>query len=101
MAILGKYVNIDYGDLELTPELEEALWTLDAECRDGCGGTWEIFEEEGGTWRAIFLDMATDELVWDADEGSWDVDYGDDDEDEEDEDEDEDEDEEYMMAFVG
>ena len=98
MAVFdGSNVRIDYGDLELTEELFDALFTLNADCAGGCGGTWEIFEE-GDTWRAIFLEMATDELVWDADEGSWDVDYGDDDEDEEDE---EDEDEEYMLAFVG
>ena len=92
----GRFVNIDYSSLQLDEELLEAMQALDADCAHGCGGTWEIFEEEGGTWRAVFLDMATDELVWDADEGSWDVDYGDDDEDEEDE-----EDEEYMLAFVG
>ena len=98
MAVFdGSNVRIDYGDLELTEALFDALFTLNADCYNGCGGTWEIFEE-GDTWRAIFLEMATDELVWDADEGSWDVDYGDDDEDEEDE---EDEDEEYMLAFVG
>lgn len=90
MAILGKYVNIDYGKLELTPELSTALWNLDASCRDGCGGTWEIFEEKGGTWRAVFVDIATDELVWDADDGSWNYDYGDDDYDDEDEEDDED-----------
>jgi hypothetical protein len=92
MAVFrGQNVRIDYSDLELTEELEEALGALDDECRDGCGGTWEIFEEDG-TWRAVFLDMATDELVWDADEGSWTDDYGDEDEDEDDE--------EYMAAFV-
>ena len=96
MAVFdGSNVRIDYGDLELTEELFEALFTLNADCASGCGGTWEIFEE-GDTWRAVFLDMATDELVWDADEGTWTDDYGDEDEDEEDDD-----DEEYMLAFVG
>ena len=93
MAIYrGQNVRIDYGDLELTDDLEEALETLASECSGGCGGTWEIFKEDGGTWRAVFLDMATDELVWDADEGSWTDDYSDEDEDEDDE--------EYMAAFV-
>ena len=87
MAVFdGSNVRIDYGDLELTEALFDALFTLNADCYNGCGGTWEIFEE-GDTWRAVFLDMATDELVWDADEGAWTDDY--DDEDEEDDDEDE------------
>ena len=99
MAVFdGSNVRIDYGDLELTEALFDALFTLNADCYNGCGGTWEIFEE-GDTWRAIFLEMATDELVWDADEGAWTDDY--DDEDEEDDDEEDDEDEEYMLAFVG
>lgn len=98
MAVFdGSNVRIDYGDLELTEELFEALFTLNADCAVGCGGTWEIFEE-GDTWRAVFLDMATDELVWDADEGAWTDDYDDEDEDEDGEDDD---DEEYMLAFVG
>jgi len=71
MAVFdGSNVRIDYGDLELTEELFEALFTLNADCGGGCGGTWELFEDDGA-WRAVFLDMATDELVWDADEGVW------------------------------
>ena len=94
----GQNVRIDYGDLEFNNELFEAIVNLDEDCKGGCGGTWEIWEEEeDGTWRAIFLDMATDELVWDADEGAWTEGY---DEEEEDDDEDDD-DEEYMLAFVG
>ncbi len=83
MAVFdGSNVRIDYGDLELTEALFDALFTLNAECYNGCGGTWEIFEE-GDTWRAVLLDMATDELVWDADEGAWTEDYDDEDEEEE------------------
>lgn len=104
MAVFdGSNVRIDYGDLELTEALFDALFTLNADCYNGCGGTWEIFEE-GDTWRAVFLDMATDELVWDADEGAWTDDYDDEDEEDDDEEDDEDEDdedEEYMLAFVG
>ena len=86
MAIYhGQNVRIDYGDLEFSNELFEAVVNLDEDCKNGCGGTWELFEDDG-EWRAIFLDMATDELVWDADEGVWTEGY--------DEDEDEDEEEE-------
>jgi hypothetical protein len=35
----GNNVNLDYGDLELTEDLEEALNILDDSCRGGSGGT--------------------------------------------------------------
>ena len=105
----GRFVKINYFSLGLTEELKEAMEALDADCAYGCGGTWEIFEEDpenGVPFRAIFLDFASDELVWDSDAGTWTDGYEDEDEDEEDEDDDEDsdeeeEDEEYMLAFVG
>ena len=95
----GRNINIDYFGLELTEELEEAMSALDSDCAHGCGGTWEIFEEDpenGVPFRAIFLDFASDELVWDSDAGTW-TDGTDDEEEEEEEEEDE----EYMLAFVG
>ena len=88
----GRNINIDYFGLELTEELEEAMSALDSDCAHGCGGTWEIFEEDpenGVPFRAIFLDFASDELVWDSDAGTWTD--GTDDEEEEEEEEDEDE----------
>ena len=88
----GRNINIDYFGLELTEELEEAMHALDSDCAHGCGGTWEIFEEDpenGVPFRAIFLDFASDELVWDSDAGTWTD--GTDDEEEEEEEEDEDE----------
>ena len=88
----GRNINIDYFGLELTEELEEAMSALDSDCAYGCGGTWEIFEEDpenGVPFRAIFLDFASDELVWDSDAGTWTD--GTDDEEEEEEEEDEDE----------
>lgn len=97
----GRNVRIDYFNLELTEELEEALQALDADCAYGCGGTWEIHEEEpqnGVPFRAIFVDMATDELVWNSEAGTWTDGY---DEEEDDDGEEEDDDEEYMLAFVG
>lgn len=87
----GRNINIDYFGLELTEELEEAMSALDSDCAHGCGGTWEIFEEDpenGVPFRAIFLDFASDELVWDSDAGTWTD--GTDDEEEEEEEEDED-----------
>ena len=105
MAIYrGQNVRIDYSDLELTEELEEALEALDDDCQFGSGGTWEIYEEEpenGVPYRAIFIDMATDELVWNSEAGTWTDGYDDEAEEEDEEDEDEDEEEEYMLAFVG
>jgi hypothetical protein len=56
MAIYrGDNVNLDYGDLELTEELEEALGILDDSCRYGSGGTLDIFEsdEDGAEWEAV------------------------------------------------
>ena len=97
----GRNINIDYFGLELTEELEEAMSALDSDCAYGCGGTWEIFTEDpenGVPFRAIFLDMATDELVWNSEAGTWTD--GADEDDDEDSDEEE-EDEEYMLAFVG
>ena len=87
----GRNINIDYFGLELTEELEEAMHALDSDCAHGCGGTWEIFEEDpenGVPFRAIFLDFASDELVWDSDAGTW-TDGTDDEEEEEEEDEEE------------
>ena len=83
----GRNINIDYFGLELTEELEEAMHALDSDCAHGCGGTWEIFEEDpenGVPFRAIFLDFASDELVWDSDAGTW-TDGTDDEEEEEEE----------------
>ena len=87
----GRNINIDYFDLDLTEELEEAMHALDSDCAHGCGGTWEIFEEDpenGVPFRAIFLDFASDELVWDSDAGTW-TDGTDDEEEEEEEEEEE------------
>ena len=87
----GRNINIDYFGLELTEELEEAMHALDSDCAHGCGGTWEIFEEDpenGVPFRAIFLDFASDELVWDSDAGTW-TDGTDDEEEEEEEEEEE------------
>lgn len=70
----GRFINIDYSGVELTEELMEAMEALDADCQYGSGGTWEIYEEEpenGIPYRAIFVDMATDELVWNYEDGIW------------------------------
>jgi hypothetical protein len=83
----GQNVRINYGDLEFTEELEEAMEALDADCAYGCGGTWDIFEEDpenGVPFRAVFNEMATDELVWNSEAGSWTDGYDEDEEDDED-----------------
>ena len=86
MAVFeGNNVNLDYGDLELTEELEEALSLLDDSCRGGSGGTYDIFEsdEEGAEWMAVPCDGPFDTLYYDGSEWT----EGFDDEEEYDEDE--------------
>jgi len=95
----GRFVKINYFSLDLTEELKEAMEALDADCAHGSGGTWEVFSEDpenGVPFRAIFLDFASDELVWNSGAGTWTDGYDDDEDDGEEED-----DEEYMLAFVG
>ena len=90
MAVFeGNNVNLDYGDLELTEELEEALSLLDDSCRYGSGGTYDIFEsdEEGAEWMAVPCDGPFDTLYFV--EGDWTEQLPDDEEEEEEEDEDE------------
>jgi len=72
MAVFeGNNVNLDYGDLELTEELEEALSVLDDSCRFGSGGTYDIFEsdEDGAEWMAVPCDGPYDTLYFV--EGDW------------------------------
>ena len=88
MAVFeGNNVNLDYGDLELTEELEEALNILDDSCRGGSGGTYDIFEtdEEGAEWEAVPCDGPYDTLYFV--EGDWTEQLPDDEEEEYDEDE--------------
>jgi len=85
----GEYVDIDYGDMPLDDALEEALASLDEECRTGCGGSWDIYEsqEQGIVYEATFNDFATDTLYYDGE--SW-SDGSDSDEDEDDYDDEDD-----------
>ena len=88
MAIYrGDNVNLDYGDLELTEELEDALSALDDSCRFGSGGTYDIFEsdEDGAEWMAVPCDGPYDTLYFV--EGDWTEQLPDEDEEEYDEDE--------------
>ena len=67
MAIFeGNNVNLDYGDLELTEELEEALSILDDSCRLGTGGTYDIYETDldGADWEAVPADGPFDTLYF-------------------------------------
>ena len=84
----GNNVRLDYGDLELTEELEEALEALDESCRGGSGGTYEIYETDvdGADWEAVPVDGPYDTLYFV--EGDWHEDFNlQDDEEEYDEDE--------------
>lgn len=83
----GNNVNLDYGDLELTDELEEALATLDDSCRGGSGGTYDIFEtgEEGAEWEAVPSDGPYDTLYFVG--GVWTEQFPDEEEEEEEEEE--------------
>jgi hypothetical protein len=94
MAVFeGNNVNLDYGDLELTEELEEALSLLDDSCRGGSGGTYDIFEsdEEGAEWMAVPCDGPYDTLYFV--EGDWTEQLPDDEEDDEEEEEEEEDEE--------
>jgi len=78
----GNNVNLDYGDLELTEELEEALSILDDSCDLGSGGTYDINEsdEEGAEWEAVPCDGPFDTLYFV--DGDWTETLGDEDEEE-------------------
>ena len=90
MAVFeGNNVNLDYGDLELTEELEEALCILDDSCRYGSGGTYDINEsdEEGAEWEAVPCDGPYDTLYFV--DGDWTEQLPDDEEEDEDEEDEE------------
>ena len=92
MAVFeGNNVNLDYGDLELTEELEDALSALDDSCRFGSGGTYDIFEsdEDGAEWMAVPCDGPYDTLYFI--EGDWTEQLPDEDEDEDEEEDESDE----------
>ena len=88
MAIYrGKYVSMDYGNIELTQELKAALSILDMSCRWGSGGTFDINETDvdGALWEAVPCDGPFDTLYFI--DGDWTETIPDeDDEDEDDED---------------
>jgi hypothetical protein len=92
--VKGNFVKFDIGNLELTPELEEALEILDSDCANGCGGTWSVSEsdEDGADFEAEFMDMPTDTLFFV--DGEWTDDLPE----EEDEDEEDDDDTEYALV---
>jgi hypothetical protein len=84
MAVFrGNNVNLDYGDLTLTSELEEALEILDESCRFGSGGTYDINETDvdGADWEAVPCDGPFDTLYFI--EGDWTEEAPDDEEEEE------------------
>ncbi len=92
MAVFhGNNVNLDYGDLEFDEELESALFILDASCRGGSGGTFDIFEADGERflYEAVPCDGPFDTLYYDG--SDWTEGF-DEEEEEEEEDEDEDDD---------
>ena len=90
--VKGSFVKFDIGNLELTPELEEALEILDSDCANGCGGTWSVSEseEDCADFEAEFMDMPTDTLFFV--DGEWTDDLP------EEEDEEDDDDVEYFLV---
>ena len=90
--VKGSFVKFDIGNLELTPELEEALEILDSDCANGCGGTWSVYvsDEDGVEFEAEFMDMPTDTLFFV--DGEWTDDLP------EEEDEEDDDDVEYFLV---
>jgi hypothetical protein len=81
----GNNVRLDYGDLELTEELEDALSILDDSCRFGSGGTYEIYETDvdGADWEAVPVDGPFDTLYFI--EGDWHEQFPEEEEEEEEE----------------
>ena len=68
MAVFhGRYVNLDYGDIEFNEELENALFILDASCRFGSGGTFDINEVDSEVYlyEAVPCDGPFDTLYYD------------------------------------
>ena len=89
MAVFhGQYVNLDYGNLEFDSDLESALFVLDASCRFGSGGTYDIDEsdDERFLYVATPSDGPFDTLYFDG--FVWVDEFDEDEEEEEDEDED-------------
>ncbi len=89
MAVFhGRYVNLDYGNIEFNEELENALFILDASCRGGSGGTFDIFEADGERflYEAVPVDGPFDTLYYDG--FIWVDGFGEEEEEDEDEDDD-------------
>ncbi len=90
MAVFhGRYVNLDYGDIEFNEELENALFILDASCRFGSGGTFDINEVDSEVYlyEAVPCDGPFDTLYYDG--SDWTEGFGEFDDEEEGEEEDE------------
>ena len=86
MAVFhGRYVNLDYGDIEVNEELENALFILDESCRFGSGGTFDIDEadDERFLYVATPCDGPFDTLYFDG--ADWTEGFDEDDEEDEDE----------------
>jgi hypothetical protein len=89
MAVFhGNNVNLDYGDMEFDADLENALFVLDASCRFGSGGTYDIAEmdDEQFLYVATPVDGPFDTLYYDG--YVWSEGFDEEEEEEEDEDED-------------
>jgi hypothetical protein len=86
MAVFhGRYVKLDYGDLKFDEELENALFILDASCRFGSGGTFDINEtdSERFLYEAVPVDGPFDTLYYDGSDWTEGFDEEEEDEDEE------------------
>ena len=89
MAVFhGRYVNLNYGNIEFNEDLEHALFILDASCRGGSGGTYDIFETDSEVYlyEAVPVDGPFDTLYYDG--SDWTEGFDEEEEEEEDEDED-------------
>ena len=78
----GNNVDMDYGDLELTPQLQEALDNLDESCKLGTGGTYDIVpsDQDDAMWETVPCDGPFDTLYFDG--TTWSEGFNDEDEDE-------------------
>jgi len=67
--IRGQFVSFDVYGLRITQALRDALAILDADCRGGAGGIWDVFLD-GRTYVAA-PDSSFDSVTYDRKRGRW------------------------------
>lgn len=68
--IHGRYVKFDVSGTRVTEALQKALDILDAECRGGSGGTWDI-SRDGRKYVATPVDGPFDTVYFSKKKNKW------------------------------